>query len=72
MNVEILSAVYGQGTRWVDVKNIVSDNINIMVGNDLFGDPSPNNLKQLKVEYLLDGKSNLKLLRNMKNLRCVL
>ena len=34
---------------------IVSNNINIIVNNDLFGDPSPHNLKKLKVEYSLDG-----------------
>lgn len=60
MNVKINSAKYGQGNDWIDVKNILemhikSNNINIIVSNDLFGDPSPYNFKQLKVEYNSNG-----------------
>ena len=60
MKIKIHFAEYGQGNHWINVKNIldmkiVSNNINIIVNNDLFGDPSPHNLKKLKVEYSLDG-----------------
>lgn len=61
MNIRIHSAEYGQGNHWIDVKHIldtqiISNNINITVNNNLFGDPSLNKFKQLKVEYSLDGE----------------
>ena len=60
MSIKIYSAEYGEGNHWIDVKDILemqitSDNIDITVSNNLFGDPSVNKLKQLKVEYSLDG-----------------
>ena len=71
MYIKILSALYGQGNTWADVKNIldmkiVDNHINIIVNNDLFGDPSPYNMKQLKVKYNLSGDIQKRIINEHK------
>jgi len=72
MNFKIHSAIYGEGDNWIDVKNILDmqitpNGINIVANNHLFGDPSQFKLKQLKVEYSLDGETKNKIINEKEN-----
>ena len=67
MNIEIHSALYGEENKWTDVKHILDNNINIKINNELFGDPSPFKLKQLKVEYSLNGEKIYRIINEHEN-----
>lgn len=61
--LEIMKAVYGDlaSGKIVDVTEkikgmITPDGLSVLVSNILFGDPAAGVVKQLKVEYKLDGK----------------
>ena len=62
MSLKILSARYGNNDSWNDVSSILNDeiqnnSINILVHNDLFGDPIYGVVKILEVEYQLDDET---------------
>lgn len=59
--LKIISAFYGANDSWIDVSNIlnneiVNNSLNIIVNNNLFGDPILNHVKQLQLKYTLDNK----------------
>ncbi len=62
VDLRILKAVYGAFPMWIDVtasvKSIVADGErHISAGNDLAGDdPAPGIIKQLRVEFVHDGR----------------
>lgn len=60
--LEIRKAIYGHGSKTADVtvkvrQSVVSGSLNLQVDNSLSGgDPAPNEPKELRVEYSIDGK----------------
>jgi len=64
--LEIKKATYGKGEQVADVteavrKAVVSGSLGLRAGNDLAnGDPAPNLVKELRVEFTLDGKDEVR------------
>lgn len=57
----INSAYYGANNKWINVTNILTSKIynnylNIIINNDLFGDPIENHVKQLRLKYFKHKK----------------
>lgn len=64
--LEIKKATYGKAERVADItekarQSVVSGSLSLKAGNDLTnGDPAPNTLKELRVEFSLNGKDAVK------------
>ena len=64
--LEIKRATYGKDGQVADVtetirKSVVSGSLSVKVGNDLSnGDPAPNVVKELRIEFTLDGKDEVR------------
>jgi len=64
--LEIKKATYGKGGQVADVteavrKAVVSGSLGLKAGNDLSnGDPAPNQVKELRIEFTLDGKDDVR------------
>ena len=64
--LEIRKATYGKDAQVADVteaarKAVVSGCLNLKAGNDLTnGDPAPNQVKELRVEFTLNGKDEVR------------
>ena len=64
--LEIKKATYGKGEQVADItekarQSVVSGSLSLKAGNDLTnGDPAPNTLKELRVEFSLNGKDEVK------------
>lgn len=64
--LDIKKATYGKGGQVADVtdaarKAVVSGSLSLKAGNDLTnGDPAPNQVKELRVEFTLDGKDDVR------------
>jgi hypothetical protein len=64
--MKIINSFYGSKQNWINVTNIlkkkiINNSLNIIVNNDLFGDPCPNIKKKLIVTYALDNNQNHKI-----------
>jgi hypothetical protein len=66
--LEIKKATYGKGGQVADVteavrKAVVSGSLAVKAGNNLAnGDPAPNQVKELRLEFTLDGKDEVRIL----------
>lgn len=64
--LEIKKATYGKDAQVADVteaarKAVVSGSLSLKAGNDLSsGDPAPNQVKELRVEFTLNGKDEVR------------
>jgi hypothetical protein len=64
--LEIKKATYGKDGQVADItekarQSVVSGSLSLKAGNDLAnGDPAPNQLKELRIEFALNGKDEVK------------
>lgn len=76
--MKIINSFYGSEQNWVNVTNIlkkqlINNSLNIIVNNDLFGDPCPNIKKKLIVTYTLDNNQEhkIKIINENENLKLI-
>jgi hypothetical protein len=66
--LNIIKAMYGKDFTWLDVteeikKSVTNNTLNVKVSNDIKHDPYVGFVKELKVEYKLNGKEKSKVVK---------
>ncbi|GEM_PF-6242733 len=62
-NLKIIKATYGSNIKYIDITNelnraIVNNRLQIIIDNNIAGDPHRRELKKAKVTYLFNSKQN--------------